>query len=77
MTDKTHHPREILEPLGARIRHLRTKQGLSLDALAAMAELKENDLGDLERGELDPSVKTLLRIAQALKMDVATLCEGV
>jgi transcriptional regulator with XRE-family HTH domain len=69
--------KKLLQALGQRISDLRQERGWPLNALAEMAELSANDLGGIERGELDPSVETLLRIARALKMDVATLCEGV
>jgi transcriptional regulator with XRE-family HTH domain len=69
--------KKFLQALGKRISDLRQEKGWSLNALAEMAKLSANDLGEIERGELDPSVETMLRIARALKMDVATLCEGV
>ncbi|ALJ22268.1 helix-turn-helix domain-containing protein [Microbacterium sp. No. 7] len=53
--------------LGAEIRRRRRAQGLTLQRLAARADLSHPFLSQLERGLARPSMLTLERIAQALE----------
>lgn len=53
--------------LGKQVRELRRKRGWSQEFLAAEAGLNINYLGGIERGERNPSLKNLARIADALE----------
>ncbi len=55
--------------VGKRIRELRTEYGLSQEKLALQAEITTAYLGQIERGEKNPTVATVGRICDA--MDVA------
>jgi XRE family transcriptional regulator, regulator of sulfur utilization len=57
---------ERLRELGANIRRRRTAGDLTLEDLAAEAELSVTYLGQTERGQRNPSVLILWRIADAL-----------
>jgi transcriptional regulator with XRE-family HTH domain len=59
--------------LGGRIRHARTRHGLTLKQLEAQAGCSESMLSKIERGLASPSLSTLHRIAQALRTNVAEL----
>lgn len=62
--------------LADRIRALRKKAGLSLDALAAKARISKTYLWELEKdeeGAKKPSADVLLRIATALSTTIADL----
>lgn len=61
--------------VGKRIRELRLERGWSQEFLAAEAGLNMNYLGGIERGERNPSLKNLARIADALSVTVPDLVE--
>jgi transcriptional regulator with XRE-family HTH domain len=61
--------------LGASIRELGTKQGASLEALAANAGISKNMLSLIERGEGNPSWTTVEGIAAALSIFVSQLAK--
>ena len=58
--------RERLRALGANIRELRTASDLTLEDLASEAGLSVTYLGQTERGQRNPSVLVLWRVAEAL-----------
>lgn len=59
--------------VGQRIRELRLRQRMTLQALAERAGLNEKYLGVIEREGKDISVSTLCRLADALDVPVAQL----
>lgn len=61
--------------LGKRIRELRQSKGLSQEALAAEAGIHKNYLGGIERGERNPSLLNLARIADGLGVTIPDLVE--
>jgi transcriptional regulator with XRE-family HTH domain len=58
---------------GKRIRELRLKAGLSQEALAALAGVHRNYLGETERGLRNVSLKNILKLAAALQIKPAKL----
>ena len=67
----------INKQIGKRIQYLRKQKGVSQLDLALDAGVNRNYLSDLERGERNPSLKVLVRIAEALGVDLSTLVQGV
>ena len=65
--------REAQVLLGRRIKALRLRQELTQEALGERAELNYKYLGAIERGERNPSVKQLLKLAQALGVELHEL----
>ena len=59
--------------LGERIKALRVGQGMSLRALADRAKLSPGFLSEVERDLSDPSVGSLLRIADGLQIPASAL----
>lgn len=59
--------------LGRRIRSLRKARGLTQQQLGELADLNYKYLGAVERGEENPSVKVLERIATALEVELIEL----
>lgn len=62
-----------MKQFGERIRDLRKAQGLSQEELAEKADLHYTYIGGVERGERNLSLKSIERIALALKMDMREL----
>lgn len=62
--------------LGERIKALRTQQGITLRALADRAQLSAGFLSEVERNLADPSVGSLVRIADGLGVSAASLVDA-
>lgn len=60
---------------GKRIRYLRLRAGYSQEELASLCLLDRTYIGGIERGERNPSLKNILRIAEALAVPVTALFE--
>lgn len=65
--------RRALKELAARLRAARTRSGLTQEALAARARIDHRRYQRLEQGEVNPTIRTLVRIASALDTDVWAL----
>ena len=59
--------------IGERVRELRDKLELSQEALAEKAGLASKHIQDIEHGRTNPTVATLVGLADALKVDVRDL----
>lgn len=64
-----------LPPIGRRIRALRKLQRLRLLDLAGLAGCSESLLSRIETGRVMPSLSTLHRLSQGLRVNVAVLME--
>lgn len=62
--------------LGARLRSLRTEQGLTLTELSECSDIPVSTLSKMETGRSSLSYDKLLRFAHGLKIDIATLFSG-
>ena len=60
----------FIKKLGLEIRSLRNEQELSQMALAAESGLDKTYIGLLERAEVNPTIGTLLKISDALNVDL-------
>lgn len=60
---------------GNRVRYLRLLAGHSQEELASICSLDRTYIGGIERGERNPSLKNILRIADALAVPVTELFE--
>ncbi len=61
--------------VGRNIRRLRKAKGLTQEALAHEAGMATRYVAGLERGEENPSLKYLVKIAEALSIEPARLLE--
>ncbi len=64
---------ELGDAIGANLRRLRTKRGLSLEALARLAGVSRAMIGQIEGGRSMPTIGMLWKIARALDVPFAAL----
>lgn len=55
--------------LGIHVRQLREKKGMSQQDLADDCSITQNQVGRIERAEINTTVKTLVKIANALDVE--------
>ena len=68
--------RNLQHQVGARVRQLREKKGVSQEALAAICNLHRTYVGLIERGERSLSLATIEQLAQGLEVPVSELFSG-
>ena len=66
-------PVRALQLLGRTIRRLRKQRGLSQELLSERASMHLNHVSSIERGERNPGVLSLLKIARALDVPITAL----
>ena len=64
-----------LKKVGQRLRQKRKEKGYTMENLAHEAEMEYRQLGRIERGEVNTSVLSLLRICEALNIEMRDLFE--
>ena len=70
------NPHDIfLKNLGNNVRRIRQEKGLTMEALANEAEIEYRQLGRIERGEINTTIISLLRLADVLRIDVKMFFE--
>jgi len=67
-------PRKIF---GERLRQLRLKANLSQEQLAAQSGLHRTYVSSVERGERNPSLLNIVKLAHSLAVAPSVLLEGV
>lgn len=63
----------VLKKLAKRIVALRAEKGWTQERLAEEASIQRSYIADLERGSRNPSVRTLVKLANALGIPVSSL----
>jgi transcriptional regulator with XRE-family HTH domain len=64
---------QVLRALAERIKSLRRSKRWSQEQLAERASMQRSYLADLERGYRNPSVRTLLKVANAIGVPISSL----
>ncbi len=65
---------KVIVKLGLTIRKIREETtDFSQDKLALEVDLSENQIRRIEKGQTNPTIKNLLKIAKALKVDIKDL----
>lgn len=62
---------------GDAVRRLRLVQGLSQERLAATAGIDRAYMGGLERGQRNPSLTTIARVARGLQLPISELMRAL
>lgn len=65
--------KHILENFGKRVQKVRQEKGVTQEKLAEMLSMHRTYIGLIERGERNPTVRTLYKIAKALKVKASYL----
>ena len=61
--------RDILQKFGDKVQKVRKSQNISQEELAAQLSMHRTYVGMIERGERNPTIRTLYKLAKALKVD--------
>ena len=64
---------KFLKEFGKNLKKLRTEKGFSTRKFADEADIAHSAVGRLESGQSNPTITTLLRIADALQVDLNKL----
>ena len=67
----------IQKTLGSRIRELRLRKGWSQEQFADICDIHRSHMGEIERGETNLTLATMLVIAQKLESSIAALFRGI
>ena len=59
--------------VGQNLRRLRKARGFTMEGLAHEADMEYRQLGRIERGEINTSILSLLRICEALQVEISEL----
>ncbi len=71
---KSEEQNRVIVKLGLTIRKIREESTyFSQEQLALEIDLSENQIRRIEKGQTNPTIKTLLKIAKVLKVDIKDL----
>lgn len=70
-------PKGPIERLAANVRAIRAERRLTQEQVAITAGLSLSDVGRIERGERDPGIRVLAKLARGLNATVEDLVRGV
>ena len=68
---------EVLKKLGDTVKGLRNELGLSQEALAERCDFDRTYISLIERGQRNPSLTNLIRLAEGLKVSTSDLIKGL
>lgn len=73
MHHDTHSPEHAR--LGRAVRELRARRGLSQEELGFRAGLHRNYVGAIERGEINPTFRVLLKLERGLQLPLSEIIQ--
>jgi transcriptional regulator with XRE-family HTH domain len=68
---------QVLVAFGGKVRERRLELGLSQESLANSSGLHRTYIGTIERGERNPALVNIARLAQALESTPSELLSGI
>jgi len=67
----------VLAALGRNVRRQRDAKTFTQEKLAEKSGLDPTYISDIERGRRNPGIKNVAKLAKALGLSTAELCQGV
>ena len=67
--------KSLQQKLGSKIKTLRNEAGLSQEKLGELTGLDRTYISDIERGKRNPSLKSLEKLAKALKISISDITD--
>ncbi len=67
--------KDFLLAFGKHLRKLRKSKGLTQEKLGFLAEVSKNQVGEIERGEINPTICTLKVLANALEVELKEMMD--
>lgn len=67
----------VQKALGARIRELRVKKGWSQEEFADLCGIHRSHMGEIERGETNLTLSTMLVITHKLNVSISSIFKGI
>jgi transcriptional regulator with XRE-family HTH domain len=64
---------DFLKKVGYSIRDIRTRKNISQEELSFRTEISRNQIGRIERGELNTGLSTIYEIAKGLEIEVCEI----
>ena len=61
---------DLKQQIGARIKEIRTKRGITQDQLSELMEINPKYLSSIERGKENPTLNTLTNLARSLDVNL-------
>ena len=68
---------DLSKTIGNRIREWRLARGWSQEEFADRCEIHRSHMGEIERGEVDPAISTLVKIGKGFNMTAAEFLTGI
>lgn len=65
--------RELILKIGEKIKEIRLSKSMTLDDLAAASNMDNSNIARLESGNTNPTIRTLYKISQGLKVKLKEL----
>lgn len=67
--------KELIAAFGERVRKLRLEKGLTMEQLAANANIEYKQLSQVERGKTNVTISTVYALAKALDIRISTILD--
>jgi transcriptional regulator with XRE-family HTH domain len=67
----------VIKQVGINLRKIRMDKGVSQEQLSYDTEISINQIGRIERGQINTSVSTLYEISSALDIDIQELFKNI
>jgi len=64
---------DIKQMIGARIKEIRTKKGITQEGLSERMEINPKYLSSIERGKENPTLNTLIKLSESLEVDLGEI----
>lgn len=64
---------DLKQMIGARIKEIRTKKGITQEQLSERMEINPKYLSSIERGKENPTLNTLIRLSESLGVDLSEI----